>query len=83
MTEKPYDGGLAFPGNRLEKSDDEAGVYYRADHPGMTLRDWFAGQAIMGLCADPSNHELFDSHEDAAKSAYFIADAMIAARGGN
>jgi hypothetical protein len=80
MTETPHDGGPAFPQSDL--SGYGIGPAERSNG-GMTLRDWFAGQAIMGLCADPSNHELFDSHDDAAKSAYFIADAMIAARGGN
>jgi len=47
---------------------------------GMSLRDWFAGQAIMGLCADPSNHKLFDGPDEAAANAYVIADAMLAER---
>lgn len=44
------------------------------------LRDWFAGQVIMGLCADPTNHELFSTPQDAAENAWFIADAMLAER---
>ena len=41
----PHDGGPAFPGF----------VDYR-DKPsvGMSLRDWFAGQALAGFCGNPS-----------------------------
>ena len=80
MTETPHDGGPAFPQSDL--SGYGIGPAERSNG-GMTLRDWFAGQAIMGLCADPSNHVLFRSEDEAAESAYAIADAMIAARGGN
>jgi hypothetical protein len=47
--------------------------------PGMTLRDWFAGQAIVGLLANPNNTQ---SPEWAGFSwdAYKMADAMIAQR---
>jgi hypothetical protein len=44
----------------------------------MTLRDYFAGRALQGFMADPLSYE---SAADAAKSAYQIADAMLAARG--
>lgn len=56
--------------------------------PGMTLRDWFAGKALMGLLSDPSEQPDDDStdegitafyHETAA-ACYEIADAMLAAR---
>ena len=36
-------GGPAFPVNGPN-----------GDHPGMELRDWFAGQAIAGLLANPN-----------------------------
>lgn len=64
------DGGPAFP-----MVSDLMG-----HAPGMSLRDWFAGLAMQGLCADPTNHDLFDGHDDAAKSAFQIADAMLEAR---
>jgi hypothetical protein len=44
---------------------------------GMTLRDYFAGQALAGILCDP------DCHASIAKlvdSAYRYADAMLAAR---
>lgn len=66
------DGGAAFPISVQPN--------FQHAEAGMTLRDYFAGQAIMGLCADPSNHKLFDGPADAAANAYFIADAMLAER---
>lgn len=45
--------------------------------PGMTLRDWFAGQALSAFA------KKLDFTHDArvyAENAYFIADAMLAAR---
>jgi hypothetical protein len=48
---------------------------------GMTLRDWFAGQALSGLCANQrATHEWIGQY--AASSAYSIADALLAARKG-
>jgi hypothetical protein len=50
-----------------------------AGESGMTLRDWFAGQALSGLCsteryADP----VIEEH--IAFTAYAIADAMLKTR---
>lgn len=47
-------------------------------HHGLTLRDWFAGQAMCGLLACPTTFS--DSHERFANDAYRFADAMLAAR---
>jgi hypothetical protein len=41
---------------------------------GMTLRDWFAGQALVGIV----NRSI--RTEQAAESAYRYADAMLAER---
>lgn len=45
---------------------------------GMTLRDWFAGQALAGRLAT-GNEDYLDAHDTAAR-CYAIADAMLAAR---
>jgi len=45
---------------------------------GMTLRDWFAGQALAGLLA---KHE-YGGPEFAAKHAYQMAEAMLDGRVG-
>ena len=51
-------------------------------HPGMTLRDWFAGQALAGLLAHPRCRDVFDEglSECLAEEAYHIAGAMLAER---
>ena len=50
--------------------------------PGMTLRDWFAGQALAGMAAlytqaGGTSEEIADAN---AAVAYLMADAMIAER---
>ena len=67
------DGGPAFGAMSTSPAGD---VYHE---PGMSLRDWFAGQAlsaiIIGNRADSSSLTI-----GAAKDAYSVADAMLAAR---
>jgi hypothetical protein len=53
----------AFPGN------------YQTGQPGMTLRDYFAGQAMQALAADESQQP-----DDIATVAYQLADAMLEER---
>jgi hypothetical protein len=66
----PKDGGPAFPMPRFHTWQDEV--------PGMSLRDWFAGQALAGLCA---NRDYVDeSFPSIAEYAYHHADAMLKAR---
>ena len=62
------DGGAAFP---RSGNDDCTSEF------GMTLRDYFAGQALAGALADPTCDV---SPIDLAKIAYREADAMLAAR---
>ena len=47
---------------------------------GMSLRDYFAGQALVGLTSDLSGGA--DWATGATKDAYALADAMLAARNG-
>jgi hypothetical protein len=44
------------------------------DEAGMTLRDWFAGQALVAFGSFPANWN------QRASDAYAMADAMLAAR---
>ncbi|MFQ6183618.1 hypothetical protein ACLMJV_16945 [Sinorhizobium meliloti] len=67
MSEKLEDGGAAFP---VQSST--------WDYKGLTVRDWFAGQALAGLCANPVFSE--NDNDELAVIAYETADAMIAAR---
>jgi hypothetical protein len=46
-------------------------------HLGTTLRDWFAGQALMGLLADSNN---CSPYKENAVFAYVMADEMLKAR---
>ena len=69
MSNDIKDGGAAFPiANDLQ----------RGSWDGMSLRDWFAGKAMQGLCGNGDFDA--DTVQNIAKAAYFIADAMIAAR---
>lgn len=55
---------------------------YSAKFPGMSLRDWFAGQALIGLMSN-SVHDhcpLFGDGDPFARDAYIVADAMLAER---
>jgi len=52
---------------------------------GMTLRDYFAGQALVGLLAsqhiNPHDYPLKRAAEISAEKSYAMADAMLEARG--
>jgi pyridoxal/pyridoxine/pyridoxamine kinase len=68
------------PTERLTMTQDKTGgaafphvPTFKVGNNGMTLRDYFAGQAIAGLL-DRNNAE------KAAEVAYHVADAMIAER---
>jgi hypothetical protein len=66
------DGGPAFP---VHPNMDNAELQ------GMSLRDWFAGQALAGICS--LSDEMGNAQwtwQAAATSAYSMADAMLATR---
>ena len=71
----PKDGGGAFPQFSLNPVSD--GATLLAATGGMTLRDWFAGQALAGIIAQTPTAE---SAALFAREAYVAADAMLAAR---
>lgn len=64
-SDKIDDGGPAFPTKGLA-----------FEIPGMSLRDWFAGQALAGIIARYST----DNAESDARVAYQYADAMLKLR---
>lgn len=66
-------GGPAFP---LQAVGPQGEPY--SPEVGMTLRDYFAGQALAGLLAHPQGPA--GEWERSAKDAYNAADAMITAR---
>ena len=69
------DGGPAFPCEAKVWADEEAGRLVPASQ-GMTLRDFFAGQALAGIAARHSAR----SYESEVDEAFKYADAMLAAR---
>lgn len=50
------------------------------DEPGMSLRDWFAGQALAGFAAHHHASQATWLDERVATSCYEVADAMLRAR---
>lgn len=68
-------GGSAFP---CEGGSD-SNLY---PDPGMSMRDYFAGQALAGMLANPERVGSEAKFSGWAAQAYFFADAMIAARKG-
>mgnify|MGYP006935522009 CR=1 FL=1 len=66
----------AFPRPELVLSEGKRKFMTSFNQPGMTLRDYFAGQALVGLLSHPN---LKDDIKFAATS-YKIADAMLKAR---
>ncbi len=85
---KINDGGLALPGYRNEQvgtvadygvTDDESPVFGEVHHPGMSLRDHFAAQALSGWLASFGPNEGCKP-AGVASFVYEIADAMLAER---
>ena len=77
MSEPKPDGGQAFPFFDLNTIDDETKPSLI---PGMSLRDWFAGQALVGNLANESQDFHYSSDQKRAEHAYNVADAMLAER---
>ena len=69
-------GGPAFP-RPLSMAHEDA-VYHAQN--GMTLRDWFAGQALAGEMATWTESDVSPYANSVAKRCYKIADAMLEAR---
>ncbi len=74
------DGGPAFPATVREDVMFPEGIRtHEYHHMGMSLRDWFAGQAIAGSQID---NIMSSSYYVRARAAYEFADAMLRAREG-
>ena len=81
------DGGHAFP--YVQMSEATGQPINGCFNGGMSLRDWFAGQALAGLLASGVMRDLGDlqpgdglfGHHRAAKLAMLAADAMLVQRG--
>jgi hypothetical protein len=80
MSNQVNDGGPAFPVPMFTRDADgqpmsptEYGL------GGMTLRDWFAGQALAGMLANPAKDY---GYNGAVRDAFGFADALLKAREG-
>jgi len=86
MTDKT--GGSAFPlaTGSVETTGDRGQkiVIVRELDRGMSLRDWFAGQALAGNLEQGSRDNMDDQYwhrpSVVAERAYAVADAMLAER---
>ncbi len=77
VSNKHDDGGPAFP---LAPPALKLGEY-AITTPGMSLRDWFAGQVLCGWVSDQT--VVANNKREAAaiaQSVYLVADAMLAER---
>ena len=73
MTSQKQDGGAAFP---LMVPTE-----FQFANPGMSLRDYFAGQSLAGLLLYYGNSgEISTANCDIAEWSYAMADAMLAER---
>jgi hypothetical protein len=73
---KTNDGGPVFPQSgaaayRWSEQGERPGQLFES--AGMSLRDWFAGQALIGMSGT-------NGMDDIAERAYLLADAMLKAR---
>ena len=81
------DGGPAFPTRGEDFIEGPQGrgpqsAWGMEPKQGMSLRDWFAGQAMAGMLANGAIIDTHNANEQMwiALHAYAQADAMIAAR---
>jgi hypothetical protein len=65
------DGGPAFPHFKFA----ENGKMEICPQGGMTLRDYFAAQALLGVLVSPKYAQA--STNDVVECAYWFADAML------
>ena len=70
-------GGPAFP-----RSDERGlmGEGLREGSDGMSLRDWFAGQALIGFLSNQKRFAASSDDATLARECFSYADAMLKAR---
>lgn len=71
----PPDGGSAFPRPHSTGPNDHEWA-----QEGMSLRDYFAGKAMIGIISSEGISGSAGGYLSHAQSAYRYADAMIEAR---
>ena len=73
----------AFPGFEYYIHEPTLKIVTGFPFGGISLRDYFAGQAMMGMCANPDETAPTYSgsrHDIICKTAYDLADAMLEER---
>jgi uncharacterized protein YfaT (DUF1175 family) len=68
-------GGPAFPHNTVYPDNAFE------EHSGLSMRDYFAAKAMQAFLTDPTLIWTYQTCVSCAKSAYTMADAMLAERG--
>ena len=71
-------GGPAFPS--MHSIDGNWSTKPDPDFTGMSLRDWFAGQALAGMVAFSGTAGAAYGPYEIAGRSYEVADAMLAER---
>lgn len=68
----------------MSKENNGGPAYPTQEYEGLTLRDYFAGQAMQGWLAsypESEQHPVATHHENmVAELSYLMADAMLKAR---
>jgi hypothetical protein len=86
MTDKIDDGGPAYPSRppmaRITADDPQSFELVRTSFDGMSLRDYFAAQAISQMISLSQDRYGGWSTENVAAGCYSLADAMLSARKG-
>ena len=77
-----HDGGPAFP-KPLDPYPNTQNLSVTSGADGMSLRDWFAGQALVACiqkCVPQECNTGENMEQMFARKAFLVADAMLAAR---
>lgn len=96
MSDKTNDGGSAFPVREAEWfNPDNNETHAIEQHWGLSIRDYFAGQALIGYTIDVDDEATGSVNpnykapgktrtyaQEVARRCYAFADAMLAARNG-
>ena len=80
MSDEINDGGPAFPVSRETALSPITDMGGNDVSSGMSLRDYYAGQALAGMCAYHGRYGYTNGPGEIALRAYEIADAMLAER---
>lgn len=72
------DGGPAFPRTVRENENGWGNYSVGTSNDGMSLRDWYAGEAMKGMLSNPTNDDT--DIPTLARKSYQCADAMLKER---